>query len=481
MAVSKFARKAVAQTYAPMKHQAASLKHDATSSIIYDASDPGTGKTAVRVWAFAARRRKKGGCALVLCKRTLMNNAWANDFKKFAPDMKVAVATAAKREAAFSEDADVYITNHDAAKWIAKQKKAFFDRFDELIIDEIPAYKHKDSQRSRAVAKIAKFFKYRSGLSATPNSNGICDVWHQAYILDDGKRLGTSFYAFRSAVCEPRQVGRDRNMVEWVDKEGSEEAVFGLLSDIVIRHKIDECVDIPPTYFHEIEFELDKKQRAAYEQLEFAQIMHLNNAKITAINAAAVATKLLQTCSGAVYGEGGQYHLVSEERYDLIMDLVAERKHPLVFFYWSHQKEQLAKKAAAAGMRYAVLDGDATDTMREDMVRQYQAGQLDVLFAHPQTAAHGLTLTTGTSTIWCGPTYDLEWWAQGNKRQRRIGQTQKTEVIMVLAKDTIEEKVYTLLQKKDKSMTTLLSLFDVMAKEYTETPRAKSATRRAVA
>lgn len=463
-----------------MKHQVVSLKHDEKNPIVYDCSDPGTGKTFVRILGFAKRRKAGGGCALVLAPKSLLRSAWANDFKKFAPHLKVSVATAEKREAAFAEDADVYITNHDAVKWLVKQRKGFFDKFSELIVDEPTAYKHHTSQRSRAMARIACHFEQRKGMTATPNSNGICDIWHQIYILDGGKRLGPHFYAFRSSVCVPKQVGRDKNAINWVDKDGAEEAVFGELADIVVRHKLDECTDIPQTHHYEVPYELPPAQRKAYDQLELTQLLVFapeavaskltgKTAKIglTAINAAAVATKLLQVCSGAVYGDDGKYHVIDEGRYELIMDLVEARqgKHPLVFFQWKHQKELLTQHATARKLSFAVIDGEAKEADRDAIVKAYQAGTYDVLFAHPRSAAHGLTLTRGTSTIWAGPIYDLELYEQGNGRQRRIGQKNKTEVVMVMAPGTLEEKVYELLQGKGARMSNLLDLFHSILKE----------------
>jgi len=133
----------------------------------------------------------------VLAPRSLLRSVWVNDFAKFAPQYKVSVADAANRDKAFAVDADVYVTNTDAAKWLAEQKPAFFKRFSELAVDESTAYKHHTSQRSKAIAKIAGYFKYRCCMTGTPNGNSITDVWHQVMILDGGKRLGNSFYRFR--------------------------------------------------------------------------------------------------------------------------------------------------------------------------------------------------------------------------------------------------------------------------------------------
>lgn len=459
-----------------MKHQLTSIKHSKKQPLIFDTSDAGTGKTAVRIVVFAERRRLGGGCLLVLAPRSLLVSAWYEDFKKFAPDMKVAVATAANREEAFAQDADAYITNHDAVKWLVKQKKVFWSKFSEIVIDESTAFKHHTSQRSKAISRIVhqiapQQFKYRSAMTATPTSNGMTDIWHQVHLLDGGRRLGPSFYGFRNSVCYPVQVGPNVHAVKWEDREGAEEAIYGLLSDIVIRHERDKCVDLPPNHVYEITYQLSPAQKKAYVTLEATQVLLLQPErarskltgkapKITAINAAAMATKLLQIASGAVYtGEGG-YKLVDTGRYELVMDLVEQVKHSLVLFLWEHQRDFLKTEAEKRGLRYCVLDGKTSDKDRADLVKKYQAGWFDVMIAHPRTAGHGLTLTKGTRTIWASPTYDLELWEQASMRQHRIGQTKKTETIVVIAQGTIDERVYNeILMPKGVRMKNLLGLF----------------------
>jgi SNF2 family DNA or RNA helicase len=180
---------------------------------------------------------------------------------------------------------------------------------------------------------------------------------------------------------------------------------------------------------------------------------------ILAINAAAVATKLLQVASGAVYDGMGGYQVIDTARYEMILDLVEQRKHSLVFFLWKHQRDALLKEAEKRGISFAVIDGNTSDRDRDEIIQGYQAGVYQTIFAHPKSAAHGLTLTKGTATIWASPTYDLEIFKQGSKRQHRLGQTQKTETIVLLAKDTIEQRVYDLMLGKDARMTNLLDLF----------------------
>lgn len=302
-------------------------------------------------------------------------------------------------------------------------------------------------------------------MTGTPNGNSITDVWHQVFILDDGQRLGKSFYAFRDSVCSPKQVGP--NAMKWTDKEGAEEAVFGLLSDIVIRHKFEDCTDIPPNHTYSVEYDLSSKQLKAYAELEATQMLILQKQEILAINAAAVATKLLQVSSGSVYGGDGKHVTVDTTRYELVLDLVEQRQHSFVLFLWKHQRDALVAEAQKRGVSYAVIDGETSDVDRQRLVEAYQAGRYQVMFGHPKTVAHGVTLTRGTATIWASPTYDLELFAQGSKRQHRIGQTQKTETIVIVAKGTIEEKVWEILEGKNKRMRNLLDLFGTLNKGAT--------------
>jgi superfamily II DNA or RNA helicase len=195
------------------KHQTESIAKFTTVEKGLDFSDPGTGKTRVQIDLYADRRANGGGCALVIGPRTLLEAAWVEDFKRFAPHIQTSVAHASNRERAFKSDVDVYITNTDGTRWLAKQKPEFFKKFDTLIIDELSTFKHRTSLRSRCLRKILKHFRYIYGLTGTPSTNSICDVWHQAFIVDEGKRLGTNYFRFRFTVATPIQTGRDANMV----------------------------------------------------------------------------------------------------------------------------------------------------------------------------------------------------------------------------------------------------------------------------
>ena len=171
---------------------------------------------------------------------------------------------------------------------------------------------------------------------------------------------------------------------------------------------------------------------------------------------------MLQIASGAVYESPDNYHVVDTTRYEMVLDMIEAREHSLTFFLWKHQRDLLIAEAEKRGIKYALIDGTVKESQRDIIVKRYQAGQLQTIFAHPKSAGHGLTLTRGTATIWASPTDDLEIFEQGSKRQHRIGQSKKTETISVLASGTVEDKVYNNMLTKGKRMSNLLDLFSTL-------------------
>lgn len=456
-------------TFPLFDHQKKSVDFMRTHERVLDASDPGTGKTRVQIELFAERRRNGGGCALVIAPKSLLRSAWENDFAKFAPGISVSVAQAKGRAQAFARPADVYVTNVDATKWLMEQRPEFFARFDTLILDELSAFKHHTSLRSKALNKIKGYFKYRYGLTGTPNSNGITDIWNQIYILDDGQRLGKSFYKFRNMTQTPSQAGPAANMLKWEDKPGAEQAVGELIKDMTVRHKFEECLDVPENFETETPFFMSPGQATVYKTFKRDALLALESGEvISSVNAAGVANKLLQIASGATYtGDANKYAVVDPSRYEMIADLVEARQHSVVFFHWRHQRDLLMEEFTKRGITFAVIDGSVKEQDRMEAVKDYQNGFYRVMLAHPASAAHGLTLTRGTTTIWASPTYNLEHWLQGNRRTYRAGQTQRTETISILAKGTIEELVYQRLADKNVKQINILELLNSAFKQVT--------------
>ena len=439
--------------YKAMSHQNVSLKFMEKKKEVFDQSDAGTGKTLVQLFDFAKRHKKDGKAALVLCPKSLMRAAWQEDARKFTPHLRVSLCYAKNRKAGLEADADIYVVNVDGVKDLVKiTAKSFWKKFGTLIIDESDAFMHATSQRSKAVVKVRQHFEWVRLMSATPQGNSVTDLWHQYFVLDKGLRLGKSFFGFRSACCTPVQTGPSANHLDWVDKDDIGIVVVELVKDITIRHKFEDCVDIPPMHTYTKSFELDKKHMAAYQDMKKESLLLVKEKAVTAINAAVQAGKLLQIASGAVYDGQGGYVTIANERYELVLDLVQERPHSVVFFTWEHQVEELVAEAKRRKLSHIVWDSD-----KPEIVDAFQAGEYRVIFAHPASAAHGLTLTKGVAVIWASPTFNIRHFIQGMKRIHRIGQTQKTENIVIVAEGTADEKAYDCMVRKQINLVKFLS------------------------
>jgi len=414
-------------------------------------SDPGTGKTRAVLDAHAIL----GGKTLVLAPLSILEAAWGEDISKFQPHIKYGVAYAKNRAKIFEDDTyEMVITNFEAVNFLQKNPQ-YCKQFDTIVIDEFTAFKNREAKRSKNLNKIISYFTNRIAMSGTPNSNTILDIWHPVYLIDGGERLGARFYAFRHQACTPKFNGFAN---EWIDKPGIEEAVANKLSDISIRYALSDCMDLPDNIVRTVNTKLTPNVQKQYKTLADESVLYTKSGTVNAVHAAARVKKLLQLVTGAVYDEDGVVQFVHQERYDIVMTLVAQRAHSLVAFNWKHERDALVEIAQKEGISYEVIDGSVKAEKRSDIVARYQAGQIKVLFCHPQSAGHGLTLTKANTVIWCSPTYNAEHYQQFNQRIYRAGQTQKTETILIQARNTWEPEVYKKLNTKLGRMENLLHI-----------------------
>ena len=436
---------------APYAHQKTTTDFIVNTKRCLITSDPGTGKTRAVLDAHAIL----GGKTLVLAPLSILEAAWGEDISKFQPQIKYGVAYAKNRKKIFEDDTnEMVITNFEAVNFLQKNTH-LLEKFDTIVIDEFTAFKNREAKRSKNLNKIISCFTNRIAMSGTPNSNTILDIWHPVLLVDGGERLGTRFYSFRHQACTPKFNGFAN---EWIDKPGIEEAVANKLSDISIRYALSDCIDLPDNIVRTINTKLTPNVQKQYKLLADESVLYTKSGTVNAINAAARVKKLLQLVTGAVYDEDGVVQFVHQERYDIVMTLVAQRAHSLVAFNWKHERDALVELAQKEGFTYDVIDGSVPAERRKDIVARYQAGQIKVLFCHPQSAGHGLTLTKASTVIWCSPTYNAEHYQQFNQRIYRAGQTQKTETILIQARGTWEPEVYKKLNTKVGRMENLLHI-----------------------
>ena len=436
---------------APYAHQKTTTDFIVDTKCCLITSDPGTGKTRAVLDAHVVL----GGRALVLAPLSILEAAWGEDISKFQPNIKYGVAYAKNRKQIFEDTTnEMVITNFEAVNFLFKNTQYLKD-FDTIIIDEFTAFKNRSAKRSKNLNKIISHFTNRIAMSGTPNSNTILDIWHPVYLIDNGERLGARFYSFRHQACTPKFNGFAN---EWIDKPGIEETIADKLSDISIRFALTDCMDLPDKIVRTINTKLTPNVQKQYKTLAEESVLYTKSGTVNAVHAAARVKKLLQLVTGAVYDEDGVVQFVHQERYDIVMTLVSQRAHSLVAFNWKHERDALVEMANKEGITYDIIDGSVKPEKRNDIVARYQAGHIKVLFCHPQSAGHGLTLTKANTVIWCSPTYNAEHYQQFNQRIYRAGQTQKTETILIQARNTWEPEVYEKLNTKLGRMENLLHI-----------------------
>lgn len=437
------------------KHQQDDIKFILDRPYTFNTSDPGTGKT--RTIIEVIRQDPKRRPALVIAPKTILAASWGADIQKFAPELDYTIATPKNRIDALTNNTDIVLTNHDAVLSIAKKDPKALNHFKYIVIDESTAFKNHESQRSKALQSLIKNTPYRTAMSGTPMPNSVLDIWHQLYLLDQGTRLGNRFYSFRNACCTPNQKRiNGMSFNEWTEKPGIRTVIANQIQDITIRRTLDDCTDIPQQSISYYDYEPNTTIRQYYKGMADEAFVELNNERIIiGIHAAAQTIKMLQILSGAVY-DNEFYSLLDTERYDLVLDIAEQRQHSLISFMWNHQKHYLEDQAKKRKLPFATIDGETPFAQRLNIVENFQNGHYRILFAHPKSAGHGLTLTKAKTTIWTSPTYNLEQYLQFNGRTHRTGQTEKTEVICIRAINSIEEHVYNILNNKQTTQDEFL-------------------------
>jgi SNF2 family DNA or RNA helicase len=445
-------------------HQEEMAKFGFENNLVLNCSDPGVGKTVGTLEGYF--RRKQAGIAkrmLVVAPLSILRAAWCDDIQTFFPTLRYDTAERPdkNRLRAFKGGADIVVINTDGVKFI-RDHLELLENFTDIVIDEFTSFKNSTAQRSKAALTVASLFQHRTLLSGTPNPNTLTDLFHPLRLLDGGERLGRSFFKFRNSVCVPTQTGPRPEMVTWTDKPEMASVVSASIADVSIRYILEECVSIPEHSQHTMFVEMSPAIMKAYRAMEADSVLMTSGGNVSAINKAVRVQKCLQILSGCVYGEEGTQIKVDNTRCELVMELVAERQHSVVAYNWSHERDGLLAEAKKRKIPVGVLDGKTSPKIREATVRAFQAGDLQAVLCQPAAAAHGLTLTRGTTTIWASPTYSSELFLQLNRRIYRAGQTKKTQTICICARDSREEKVYDILEGKIKGVDLLQGLIGTL-------------------
>lgn len=412
--------------------------------------DMGLGKTVITLTAikqllFDSFEVHK---VLVIGPLRVARDTWPNEVEKWdhLKDLRVSVAVgdARKRRIALMRKADVYVINREMMKWLVEESNLPFD-YDMVVIDELSSFKNPQSQRFKALMKVRYGVKRIVGLTGTPASNGLMDLFAEYKLLDMGKRLGRYITRYRLSYFQPDKTNGSI-VYSYKPLPFAEEEIYKKIGDITISMKSGDFLQMPEKLMTEYEVEMNEKEKAEYSRLKDNLALTVGDQEITAANAASLCGKLSQMANGAVYTDDHNVKVFHDCKLDALEDMIeAANGKPVMIAYWfQHDLDRIMERLREIGVVYEKIDS-------EDSIKRWNAGELPVALIHPASAGHGLNLQDGGSTIiWFGLTWSLELYQQTNGRLWRQGQKDRTVVIQhIITKGTIDERILSVLKRKD--------------------------------
>lgn len=357
----------------------------------------------------------------------------------------MAIGSEKIRKEALREKADIYIINRENVKWLIEDSSLPFD-FDTVIIDELSSFKNHKAKRFRALMKVRPKVKRMVGLTGTPASNGLMDLWAEFRLLDMGQRLGRFIGRYRDEYFLPDK--RNQQIIfTYKPKPGAEQAIYKKISDITISMKGTDYLKLPELTLNEVDVKLADKDIQSLDEMKKDLIATIGEEEITAANAAALSGKLLQMANGAVYGDEKNVIHIHDKKLDALEDLIeAANGKPVLIAYWfNHDYQRIINRF------------DVREIKTSDDIKAWNQGEIPIAIIHPASAGHGLNLQAGGSTlIWFSLTWSLELYQQTNARLWRQGQEHPVIIHHLIAKDTIDKRVMQALKNKDTTQTALI-------------------------
>ena len=412
--------------------------------------DMGLGKTVIALTAihsllFDSFEVSK---VLVVAPLRVARDTWPNEVKKWEhlKDLRVSVAVgdAKKRKIALMRKADIYVINREMVKWLVEESGVPFD-YDMVVIDELSSFKNPQSQRFKALMKVRSKVRRVVGLTGTPASNGLMDLFAEYKLLDMGQRLGRYITRYRLSYFQPDKTN-GAIVYSYKPLPFAEEEIFKKIGDITISMKSGDFLQMPEKIMTEYEVEMNEKEKQEYKHLKDNLVLSVGDQEITAANAASLCGKLSQMANGAIYTDDRNVQIFHERKLDALEDMIeAANGKPVMIAYWfQHDFDRIKNRLQEMGVEFEKIDS-------EDSIKRWNEGRLPVALIHPASAGHGLNLQSGGSTIiWFGLTWSLELYQQTNGRLWRQGQKDKTVVIQhIITKGTIDERILSALKHKD--------------------------------
>ena len=445
--------------YKPHEYQVYATEYILNHPIAAVLLDMGLGKSVITLTAifdltldsFLVRK------VLVIAPLRVARDTWPAEIEKWdhlkGLKYTVAVGSEVQRKTALMKRAQVYIINRENVEWLIARSGIPFD-FDMVVIDELSSFKSHQAKRFKSLMKVRPKVKRIVGLTGTPSSNGLMDLWAQYRLLDMGQRLGRFIGRYREDYFVPDK--RNQQVIfSYKPKPGAEEAIYRLISDITISMEGADYLKLPELVINEVDVKLSERN----ENLDIMKrdlITTVKGEEITAANAAALSGKLLQMANGAVYDDQGTVLHIHDRKLDALEDLIeAANGKPVLIAYWfKHDLSRIQKR----------FEVEVLST--SDSIKRWNDGEISIAAIHPASAGHGLNLQAGGSTlVWFGLTWSLELYQQTNARLWRQGQKETVVIHHLISKGTIDERVMKALNDKNNTQAALIDAVKATLKE----------------
>lgn len=443
--------------YSPHEYQRFVIDYLKQNPIAAVFLDMGLGKTSITLTAlndllfdsFDVHR------ILVVAPLRVARNTWSSEIKKWEhlQDLQysIVVGTEKERMAALEKRADIYIINRENVQWLVEKSGKKFD-YDMVVVDELSSFKNHEAKRFRAFMKVRPKVKRIVGLTGTPSSNGLMDLFAEFKLLDMGERLGRFIGAYRANFFRPDKMNGPI-VYSYKPIPGAETMIYNRISDITISMKATDYLKMPELVSSRYEVQMDDVEKQKYEEFKKDLVLEIEDGEITAANAASLSGKLSQMANGAVYSDDLTVMQIHDRKLDALEDIIeaANGKPVLVAYWFKHDLTRITERLRKLKVIYQKLDSD-------ESIRKWNEKELQVGLIHPASAGHGLNLQSGGSTmVWFGLTWSLELYQQTVARLWRQGQTENTVVIQhIVTAGTIDERILKALEQKDNTQSALI-------------------------
>ncbi len=408
--------------------------------------DCGLGKTISTLTALHDLFNSFDACrVLVVAPKRVCEEVWEQESKKWSHvdglTFNRILGTPTQRTWAYQDRADIHLVNYENLVWLIENTSF---EYDTVVFDELSKMKSPSSKRFKAFKKVRHQINNVFGLTATPASNGLLDLWAQVYCLDMGERLGKTFSSYRDRYFESDYMGYN-----FTPKKGAEEKIYKRISDICLSMSAEEYLKLPDVVKNYIPVKMPAKARRQYEELEKQYLLDIEDETIVVQSAATLTNKLLQFCNGSLYiDEQQNYAEVHDAKLEALDSIVQESGgEPLLVAYnFKKDKQRILNKF-----------GFARDLNSDNVVKDWNAGKVRMLLVHPASGGHGLNIQTGGSNlVWYGLNWSLELYYQLNKRLDRQGQTKPVFIHHIVCHDSVDERVIKALEDKTTTQDELL-------------------------